>query len=404
MDCRDVPGCLMPGTSSAGCPVQRFCSWCEDMKIAVTALMFCVASLLSLGMVILYSATMMGTSRLIIMQLIWAGIGLVACIILAAMDERHLKKLAIPLLIGSTILLGLVFLPGVGGWTNGARRWLHFGGVNVQPSELAKISLILAVAWYGDRYHRHMPTFLRGLAVPGVFIGGVIGLIFVEPDRGTSILMALVCGTMLLVGGVRWRFVVPFAILALVGLAATLMNDHMRLTRLDGWLHPEAHKNGVGFQAYQGMLALGSGGLSGLGLGNGRQKLGFIPEHHTDFILAVVGEELGLIATLLVVAAYVVIILCGLYITMRSHTPFGLILGTGLTFLIGFQAFINIGVVTSTLPNKGLPLPFVSYGGSSLLMMLAAVGLLLGLARQSRAPEAVREDHSGSDVFAPQLS
>jgi cell division protein FtsW len=374
------------------------------MKIAVTTLVFCVAALLSLGMVILYSATMAGTSRLLIMQLIWAALGFFLCVGLAATDEEHLKRLAVPLLICSTILLTLVFLPVVGGWTNGARRWLHFGKINLQPSELAKIALILTVAWYGDRYQRVMPTFWRGLALPGAFIALIIGLIFVEPDRGTSILLAAVSGIMLLVGGVRWRYVLPLGLVVCCALAYSLTHDTMRSHRIAGWLNPEEHKSGVGFQAYQGMLALGSGGWTGLGLGNGRQKLGFIPEHHTDFILAVIGEELGLVATLLVVLGYVLIVICGLYISLRASSPFGMLLGTGITFLIGLQAFINIGVVTSTLPNKGLPLPFVSYGGSNLLMMLAAVGILLSLARQARAPEALREDSDVEAAFAPQTS
>jgi cell division protein FtsW len=163
----------------------------------------------------------------------------------------------------------------------------------------------------------------------------------------------------------------------------------MRIRRIFSWLYLEENKAGVGYQAYQAMIALGAGGLTGLGLGNGRQKLGFVPEHHTDFIFSIIGEELGLIATLLVVLAFVLIMLCGLVISLNARDTFGLLLGSGITFLIGFQAFINIGVVTSALPNKGLPLPFISYGGSNLLIMLACVGLLLSIARQSRAPEPV---------------
>jgi cell division protein FtsW len=163
----------------------------------------------------------------------------------------------------------------------------------------------------------------------------------------------------------------------------------MRHKRIFSWLYLEESKSGVGYQAYQAMLALGAGGWFGLGLGNGRQKLGFVPEDHTDFIFSIIGEELGLIATLLVIVAFVAIVICGIYIAMNSRDTFGLLLGSGVTFLIGLQAFINIGVVTSALPNKGLPLPFISYGGSNLLMMLASVGLLLSIARKSQAPDAI---------------
>jgi len=154
------------------------------------------------------------------------------------------------------------------------------------------------------------------------------------------------------------------------------------------WIHPEASREGAGYQAYQAMIALGSGGWFGLGLGNGRQKLGFVPEHHTDFIFSIIGEELGLIATLMVVLLFIALILAGIHIARRSSDTFGMLLGAGITSMIGFQAFINMGVVTSLLPNKGMPLPFISYGGSNLLLMLIAVGLLLSISRYAvEAPQ-----------------
>jgi cell division protein FtsW len=178
-----------------------------------------------------------------------------------------------------------------------------------------------------------------------------------------------------------------------VALGFSLFHDPMRAKRILSWLHPEDHKQGVGFQAWQAQLALGSGGWKGLGLGDGRQKLGFVPEHQTDFIFSIIGEELGLIATLSVVLVFVAFVLAGIVIAWNSRDTFGYLLGAGITLLIGMQAFINIGVVTGVLPNKGLPLPFVSYGGSNLLLMLGCVGVLLSIAahgperepRQSRA-------------------
>ena len=173
----------------------------------------------------------------------------------------------------------------------------------------------------------------------------------------------------------------------------------MRSERIYSWLHLEETRRDKGLQAYEAMVALGSGGLTGKGLGDGRQKLGFVPEHHTDFIFSIIGEELGLIATLLVIAAFVAIVFCGIYIAMNAGDTFGLLLGAGLTFLIGLQAFINIGVVTSALPNKGLPLPFISYGGSSLLITLTSVGLLLSIARNGRPAEAEADLPPHSDEF-----
>ena len=367
------------------------------MKAAVTTLVFCVTSLLALGMVMLYSSSMtqVGTHYLM-MQVRWGALGLVLCVGAASMDYRWLRKAAWPLLLFSVILLVLVLVPQVTRRINGARRWFEFHGVRFQPSEMAKLSLIIVVAWYGERFQRQMPSWKRGVLIPSLFIGPVLALIFIEPDRGTTILLAAVCGIMLIIAGVRWRCFVPPIAVAAAGLAFSLWHDPMRMRRIFSWLNLEEHKSGTGYQAYQAMLALGSGGWTGLGLGNGRQKLGFVPEHHTDFILSIIGEELGLIATLLVVAAFVVIVVCGLYISRRACDTFGLLLGSGLTFLMGLQAAINIGVVTSALPNKGLPLPFISYGGSNLLAMLTCVGLLLSIARKAKVVDPVAVASAGA--------
>lgn len=356
------------------------------MKTAVTILVFCVAALLALGLVMLYSSGMsQNGAHYLIMQLIWGALGLGICVTATALDYRLLKRFAWPLFALAVVMLTLVLVPELGRKVHGARRWFSFGGVSFQPSEFAKLALIIILAWYGERYQRQMHTWRRGIVAPGLLIGVVLALIFVEPDRGSTILLAAVSGAMLLIAGVRWKYFMPPILLGLVGLTISLIQDPVRSKRIFSWLSLEESKSGVGYQAYQAMLALGAGGWTGLGLGNGRQKLGFIPFHHTDFIFSIIGEELGLIATLLVVAAFVAIVICGIYIAMHARDTFGFLLGSGLTFLIGLQAFINIGVVTSALPNKGLPLPFISYGGSNLLLMLGCVGVLLSIARQGRA-------------------
>ncbi len=361
------------------------------MKLAVTVLTFCVAALLALGMVMLYSSSMtQAGAHFLIMQCLWCVIGLGLCLAAALADYRWLKKINWPLLAFSVILLAAVLI--VGKRINGAKRWFFFHGVQFQPSELAKLALIITLAWYGEYYQRQMPTWKRGVLVPGLIIGVVLGLIFIEPDRGTTILLAAVSAALLLVAGVRWKCFVPPILLGLLGLGLSLMHDSMRMRRIFSWLYLEEHKSGTGYQAYQAMLALGSGGWTGLGLGNSRQKLGYVPEHHTDFILSIIGEELGLITTLLVVLAFVVIIVCGIYIARHARDTFGTLLASGITFLIGLQAFINIGVVTSALPNKGLPLPFISYGGSNLLAMLSCVGLLFSIARRGYATVSAPAD------------
>jgi cell division protein FtsW len=363
------------------------------MKVAVTTLAFCVAALLALGLVMLYSSSMTQVgAEYLKLQLIWCAFGLFLCVTATTIDYQLLKKAAWPLFIFALILLVLVLLPlphGITKKINGAHRWFILPGMRLQPSELGKLALIIMLAWYGDRYQRKMQTLKWGIIFPGALIALMLGLIFIEPDRGTTILLAAVGGSILLLAGVQWKFIVPPVLLAIAGLTVSILHDPMRMRRIFSWLDMEQHKDGVGYQAYQAMIALGSGGWFGLGLGNGRQKLGFVPEHHTDFIFSIIGEELGLVATLLVVVAFVVIVLCGIYIALNARDTFGLLLAAGVTLLIGLQAAINIGVVTSALPNKGLPLPFISYGGSNLLAMLTCVGILFSVARQGIVREKI---------------
>jgi cell division protein FtsW len=370
------------------------------MKVAVTTRAFCVAALLALGLVMLYSSSMTQVgAHYLMMQLIWCAFGLVLCVMATALDYQLLKKLAWPIFILALCLLVAVLIPHIGRKINGARRWFDFHGVRFQPSEFAKLALIILLAWYGERCQRYMQTWKRGIVFPGVLIASVLGLIFIEPDRGTTILLAAVSGSMLLLAGVRWKYVLPPVMLAAAGLAISILHDPMRMKRIFSWWNLEEHKSGVGYQAYQAMIALGSGGWTGLGLGNGRQKLGFVPEHHTDFIFSIIGEELGLIATLLVVLTFVIIVICGIYIACSARDPFGFLLAAGVTFLIGLQAAINIGVVTSALPNKGLPLPFISYGGSNLIAMLTCVGILFSVARHAHAEISDRSAETGE--FSP---
>ena len=370
------------------------------MKVAVTTLAVCVASLLSLGLVMLYSSSMTQVgAHYMMMQLIWCACGFGLCVTAARIDYQWLKREEFVLaLYGlALLLLALVYpfphLPHLPEryikMINGAHRWFILpGGTRLQPSEIGKLAVISSLAWYGDRYQRRMQTLGWGILVPVLLAGPLLALIFIEPDRGTTILLAAVCGAILLMAGVQWKFIVPPILLAIGALTVSIIHDPMRMKRIFSWLDVEANKEGVGYQAYQARIALGSGGFSGLGLGNGRQKLGFVPEHHTDFIFSIIGEELGLIATLLVIVAFMVLVWCGIYIALRAADRFGTLLAAGVTVLIGLQAVINIGVVTSALPNKGLPLPFISYGGSNLLAMLTCVGILFSVARRA-TPEKV---------------
>jgi cell division protein FtsW len=361
-------------------------------------LLFCVAILLALGLVVLYSSSMtqVGAGYLA-KQALWVLAGVLAFAVAANVKYETLKELSPWLLVFACVLLAMVYVPHVGivaGPEGGkARRWIGYrsqaeqGGVRFQPSELAKVALILALAFYCDRRRKQIPTLLWGIVIPAGIIAPALALIFIEPDRGTTLLMVAVCAVMLFTSGASLKFCLPPVVLGLAGGALYFARDQLVMSRLKSWWFLEESKLDKGFQAYQAMLAFARGGVSGLGLGNGRQKLGFVPEHHTDMILSIVGEELGLGGTLVVLVLFAVLVGCGLVIASRARDHFGMLVATGITTLIGFQALINIGVVTSALPCKGLPLPFISYGGSNLVMMLGCVGLLFNIARQGQADE-----------------
>jgi cell division protein FtsW len=381
------------------------------MKVAVTTLAFCAAALLALGLVMLYSSSWALENRKthvetgahdLIMQLIWCAVGFVFCVMATVLDYQLLKKFIWPIFAFCLLLLVVVFVPHIGLASHGAHRWISKFGFTFQPSELGKITLIIMLAWYGDRYQRKMHTFTNGIFYPAVLVGLILGLIFIEPDRGTTILLCAVTGAMLLIAGVQIKHIMVPVVAAAGGLAFSILHDPMRMNRIMAWRHPQDHLNGAALQAQQAMLGLGNGGWFGVGLGNGVRKFGWLPEIHTDFIFANIGEELGLVATLFVVLAFVVMAICGVYIAMRARDTFGFLLAAGITFLISLQAAINIGVVTSALPNKGLPLPFISYGGSNLLAMLTCIGILFSIARHAPAREKISEPVAdrGENPFA----
>ena len=374
------------------------------MKVAVTTLAFCVAALLALGLVMLYSSmmTLPTGGRDLMMQSLWCAIGLGCCVTATALDYRLLKKLAWPIYLLALGGLALVFAPHIGHASHGAHRWIGLGPVTVQPSELGKLALIIIVAWLGDRFQRQMQTFRRGVLLPGAFAAPIVLLVFVEPDRGTTILLGAVAAAMLLVAGARWKHLFAPAVAGAAAFTAAILRDPLRMNRIFAWLHPQQHLDGAALQAQQAMIGLGSGGWLGVGLGNGMRKFGYLPEIHTDFIFANIGEELGLLGTLLVVAAFAIVALCGIVIALNAGDAFGLLLASGITFLISLQATINIGVVTSALPNKGISLPFISYGGSNLVAMLTGVGLLFSVARRAPARETVAEAaaEAGDNPFA----
>jgi len=251
---------------------------------------------------------------------------------------------------------------------------------------------VIFVAHYGSHYQRLMRSFGTGIAVPGLVVGLFVGLIFLEPDWGTALLIAIVTVALLLIAGARWQFLVLPGLALGVVVGFLLWKDPVRSDRVYSWLHLEETREGVGYQAWQARLALGSGGWSGKGLDQSSQRK-FVPEARTDFVFAIIGEEFGWLGSMAILGVFVTVFLCGVLIAWRAPDPFGMLLASGISLLIGLQALINVAVVSGAVPNKGIALPFVSYGGSNLLMMLLSVGLLVGIARSvgAAAPETEKE-------------
>jgi len=379
------------------------------MRTAVTTLVTCVGLLMALGMVMLYSAsTVSDGAKFLGKQLAWGGVGLVAAVSAACLPVRllrELKWLRWGLIALALFLLVIVLIPGIGKAAGGARRWLSVGFGQFQPSELAKLAAIVFLAWYGDLHARRMGEFKVGYLYPILAVGLAMGLIFLEPDWGTALLIGTVAGGMLIVAGAKLRYLLTTAALGFVLLSAAIWHNDVRRERLLAFLDLEKYKETTGYQQWQAQLALGAGGWEGKGLGDGRQKLGFVPEHHTDFILSVIGEELGAMASLGVLAAFAAIVLAGTYIAMRARDTFSQLLVAGITMMIGLQAILNVAVVTASLPNKGISLPFISYGGSNLVVMLGCVGLLLSVARDAAwQPETQTQPGEAGELCFPQLT
>lgn len=286
------------------------------------------------------------------------------------------------IVLASLVLTGLTLVPSIGRSVNGASRWLAVGAgplrVTFQPSELIKWSMVLAVAWWGARMGWRMRRFTDGLLPMGALLAIGCGLVVIE-DLGTAVLIAAVVGVMLLAAGVRWWQLGGVAGLASGAFAALIATSPYRVDRLTAFMDPWADPAGTGYHPIQSMLAIAQGGLTGRGLGNGIQKFGYLPEDTTDFIFAIVCEELGLAGAVLVVALYALILLAGLEIVRRAPDAFGRLLALGILVTVGLQAAINLAVVTVTVPTKGIALPLISSGGTGWIMTAAMLGLLAGL-------------------------
>jgi cell division protein FtsW len=352
-------------------------------------LFLAVLAMLVIGIVMLFSTSAFAQNKhgdvyfFIRRQGVWLGIGLVLCGAAALIDYHFWQRTWWIWFLLALAALVLCFVPHIGMRINGSRRWIGWGQIGFQPSELAKIVAVFFLAAWFSRHEKETASIFLGFALPLAITALLLALIVSEVDLGTTVLLGATAFVVMFVAGANPILLgsMAFAGLGAILVLATQMSE--RMGRLAAFLNPERFKQDAGLQQMQALLAWGSGGMEGLGLGNGRQKMLYLPYAHTDFIFPIIGEELGLRVSLLVIFLFVVIIVCGMMIALHAKDRFGLLLGCGIVSLLTLQAAINIGVTTSLLPNKGLPLPFISYGGSNLVACLFGIGLLLNIYRQA---------------------
>jgi cell division protein FtsW len=370
-------------------------------ELEARLLVLVTLALVAFGLVMVYSATSAAAtvggadpSYYLKRQCIYAGLGIVLMVIAQRWDYRRLRPLAPTLVVVSIVLLVAVL--AIGPSVNGARRWLTLGPAVFQPSELAKLALAIWAAAYLSR--KRPPSDLRELSRPLGALAAVFGLLLIlEPDLGTSIALIVMLAGMLLVAGTPMRVLGgAVAIASALGVLAIWLEPYRR-ARFFAFLHPWHDAQGTGFQIVQAMIGMGSGHIFGVGLGQGVQKIFYLPEAHTDMMLANIGEEAGLVGVTAVVVAYALFAYAGLTIALRCRDPFGKRLAAGLTVLVAGQAAINVAAVMGMAPLTGIPLPFLSYGGSSLVVLLGSVGIVLNIAQRGHSAAASVRDRGGRD-------
>lgn len=337
-------------------------------------------------------------------HLLWILTGAVLLAAMANIDYHYLKKCSIPILAAVAVLLILVLMPGIGAKINGARRWLRFTQtMGIQPSEIAKLAVIISVAAYIEKNHSRMSRVLYGFVIPLSFVMIVVGLVALEPDFGTAAFIVIITLTMLIVGGAKVRYVL-FSVLAVVPLLYKVLfkANTYKGDRVMDFINSLKDPTQAHYQIKQSLIAIGSGGMSGLGLGNSKQKLYFLPESSSDFVFTIISEEFGFIGVVVIISLFLLLVWQGLKIVHRTKDVFGFFVGLGITFMFGLQAIINIAVVSGNAPAKGIPLPFVSSGGSSLLFSMMAIGILVNIARKSEAAPLVetREEWDAAEAAA----
>ena len=356
------------------------------------AIFLCLAvmALVTLGLVMLASTSVWNKDvdgyALVKKQAVFIALGLIGAVLISNADYRKLRAFWIPALVISTTLLVLCYVPGIGHKVNGATRWIKIPGLpQFQPSELAKIFVIMSLAAWYSHYQTEGRKFFKGFVYPAMLLGVPVVLIFFEKDMGTAMALGCSGGMVMFAAGVRMPYIIAAFTTTVVGAWLVILKNPERMGRINALfdLESDKYRQGDGYQQLNGINAFINGGVNGTGLGNGVGKHGSLPMAHTDFIFPAIGEELGLWATLGSVFCFVVIMVFGMAIAMHAKDIFGRLLAVGLTCIIVVPAMVNIGVCTAVLPNTGLPLPFISYGGTNILFTLFAVGILISIHRQA---------------------
>lgn len=351
-------------------------------------LFFTVIALLSFGVVMVYSSSAVSayvnfndSYYFLKRQIIWVTMGIIAMLFTINIDYHAWKKFGTPILIVTIILLSLVLVPGFGKVVNGARRWLGFGSLYLQPSEIAKLSMVLFSSASLAGQQEKIRFFVKGLLPQLIILLFVFGLILKEPDLGTALAIGGTIFILLFAAGAKLSHLTSLGVIGVIGIIAAIILEPYRLKRLLAFSNPWADPLDTGYHIIQSLYALGSGGLFGVGLGRSREKFLYLPEPHTDFIFAILGEELGFIGTITIILLFFLFAWRGYKIAISAPDIYGSLLAAGLTTMIVMQALMNIAVVTASMPVTGIPLPFISFGGSALIFTLAGVGILLNISR-----------------------
>ncbi|MFA6600418.1 MAG: putative lipid II flippase FtsW [Candidatus Omnitrophota bacterium] len=351
----------------------------------------CVYVLVAIGIVMIYSATAVyagqnygSSSYYLVRQLFYITLGTFALFWAAARPIRFWRDHSRAIMLLGIALLMVVFVPGIGKTAGGARRWIHLGGINFQPAEFAKLAVCLYLADYLSRKRKQINLGSIGVFLPPmILVGLVCGLILLQPDLGSCAFIFVIVCILFFWAGIRMRYVFLAALVFVPVLYLLVIRVPYRLSRVTAYLNPWDDPQGNGFQMIQSFLAYGAGGIRGVGLGRSVQKLFYLPSGHNDFIFSIIAEELGLVGTLVVIGLFAAVFIAGLKIASRIQQDYEKILTVSLTLAIVLQALIHMLVATGLVPTKGLPLPFVSYGGTSLVFNLTVIGLVLGIDRQT---------------------